>query len=274
MTDSLSTLVAEHRGQVLMIGLNRPDVANAINETMLIELDRVLDNAAADSEVRVVILRGMGSGFSSGHDRREPVQGIDSDSSLPFTRDKMLWLLRKIMRVWDFPKPTIAAVHGYCIGAGAQLATCCDLTVVAKDAQIGIVSLPTGAGYLAPAWAASVGPKRAKQLAFDYGSRIDGATSVAWGWANEAVPAEEVEGRALALAKNIARAPSPLLMANKLAINRVAELQGFVTAMSAGIELDLMMRYLPEVIDMRARLKADGLRAAMAAFEAQREEGI
>ena len=266
--DSFTTLLIDQTKSVLRVSLNRVEVANAINETMLVELDQLLDHAAQDPSVRVVVLRGNGSGFSSGHDRKESVHGVDGTRDLVATRDRMLWLTKRIMRVWDFPKPTIASVHGYCIGAAAQLAACCDLTLVAEDAEIGIASIPTGAGYLAPSWALMVGPKRAKQLALDYGSRIDGATAANWGWANTAVPRQELEAETARLAHRIARVPSDLLLGQKLAINRISETQGFLAGMSSGIEIDLLMRSTPHVIHMREKLKRDGLKAAIAEFAA------
>lgn len=264
--EGLTTLLTVQNGSVLTISLNRPEVANAIDEVMLNDLDRVLDAVAGDTSIRVVILRGQGRGFSSGHDRKAPVQGIDESRDLAYSRDRMLWLTKRIMRVWDFPKPTIASVHGYCIGAAAQLAVSCDLTFVAEDAEIGIVSLPTGAGYLAPSWALSVGPKRAKQLSFDYGSRIDGATAVEWGWANAAFPNADLDVQTMHVAQRIARVPSDLLLGQKVAINRIVEFQGFLAGMGSGIELDLLMRTTPEVADMRRKLKDMGIRAAIAEF--------
>lgn len=264
--EDLRTLLVEQQGYVSTITLNRAESANAINEQMLTELDKVLDDVAGDASVRVVVLRGAGRGFSSGHDRKAPVQGIDGPREVAFTRDRMLWLTKRIMRVWDFPKPTIASVHGYCIGAAAQLAVCCDLTFVAEDAEIGIVSLPTGAGYLAPSWALFVGPKRAKQLAFDYGSRIDGLTAVQWGWANATFPAEDLYDQTMRVARRIARVHSDLLVGQKVAINRIAEFQGLLAGMSSGIEIDLLMRSIPEVIETRNKLRELGLRDAIAEF--------
>jgi enoyl-CoA hydratase len=266
--DGFSTLLIEQNKYVLTVSLNRVEVANAINETMLSELDRLFDEAAEDESIRVVVLRGSGRGFSGGHDRKEPVHGIDGTRDLAATRDRMLWLTKRIMRVWDFPKPTIASIHGYCIGAGAQLAACCDLTIVAEDAEIGIASIPTGGGYLATSWALTVGTKRAKQMALDYGSRIDGRTAVDWGWANTAVPSSSLNEETMRLAERIARVPSALLFGQKLAINRIAEFQGFLAGISSGIEIDLLMRTEPEVVEMRRKLKEDGLRTAIADFKA------
>ncbi|MGH9185194.1 MAG: enoyl-CoA hydratase/isomerase family protein, partial [Acidimicrobiales bacterium] len=220
------TITLTNDGPVAAITLNRPEKANAIDDRMLAELDDCLDAIADDSTARVVLIRGTGRGFSGGHDRNARVAGVDRTDDVVADRQRLQALLERMLRIWDFPKPTIAAVHGYCIGAAAQLCGFCDITVVADDAQIGVASIPTGAGFLAPIWALLVGPKRAKQLTLDYGSRIDGRTAVQWGWANTSVPASEVDRTAMDMAKRIARAPSDLLLGQKLAINRVVEVQG------------------------------------------------
>jgi enoyl-CoA hydratase len=273
MSEQFTTLGVTTDGPIGHITFQRPERANAINDTLLSELDVALEQLIDDDTVRVVVLRGAGKGFSAGHDRREPMMGIDDDdhaeqSSAEIMRSqyKMSVLLGHVDRIWQYPKPTIASVHGYCIGVATQIAACCDLTVVAEDAEIGLASIPTGAGFLAPAWALFAGIKRAKQLALDYGSRIDGSTAVSWGWANFAVPAEELDQATTALATRIARAPSDLLAGQKVAINRVAETAGFRAAMAGGVEIDLLVATSPETKRQRQAVREQGLRATMDEF--------
>lgn len=271
MSVEYTTVAVERIDGVGRLTLDRPERANAINTVMLDELERVLDDLVADDAVRVVVLRGRGAGFSSGHDRKEPMVGLDEESGMVAAHAQMTRLLSHLERVWAFPKPTVAQVHGYCIGAATQLAACCDLTVVANDAQIGLASVPTGAGFLAPAWALLCGVKRAKQLAFDYGSRVDGRTAVSWGWANLAVPASELEDRTMELARRLTRVPAPMLLGQKVAINRVAEMAGFKAALAAGVEVDLLVRSTPEAERNRRTVAELGLKAARETFERQDE---
>jgi enoyl-CoA hydratase/carnithine racemase len=151
--------------------------------------------------------------------------------------------IARFMKIWDHPKPVIAAVHGYCLAGATQLCVFTDVTVVAEDAKIGLPSIPIGGGYITPLWTPLVGPKRAKQMSFVAGSQISDTTASEWGWANYAVPADELLDNVRALATEISRIPSEILRMKKLAVNRVA-VPAPSTAISIGRHL-LGRRFRP-----------------------------
>ena len=154
MAENFETILYVVDGAVATITMNRPDMANAQDSTLIDELDAAFDLADADDAVRVVILAGAGKHFSSGHDLKALVSGDGSDPWVAmretpegkFQHEKTMYYDR-CMRIHDFRKPTIAAVQGSCVAAGLMLAAMCDLIVAADDAVFSNPVLRlTGAG--------------------------------------------------------------------------------------------------------------------------------
>ena len=172
MADNFETILYEVDGPVATITMNRPDMANAQDSTLIDELDAAFDLADADDAVRVVILAGAGKHFSSGHDLKALVSGDGSDPWVAlretpegkFQHEKTMYYDR-CMRIHDFRKPTIAAVQGSCVAAGLMLAAMCDLIVAADDAVFSNPVLRlTGAGVelLVEPW--ELGIRKAKEF--------------------------------------------------------------------------------------------------------------
>ena len=182
-------------------------------------------------------------------------------------RDRLVGNIELFTRIWRHPVPVICAVQGYAIGGGAQLATFTDVTIVADDAVImASPSLLIGGGYLSPLWTHLVGPKRAKLVSFDAGHRISGKVAAEWGWATRSVPPEQLEEHVAALATSIARTPGSVLRMKKEAINRVIELQGFLTYARMGAETDALLHHTPEIREIQNWIKDIGLRGAIDRF--------
>lgn len=255
-------------GRVAVVTLNRPDKLNAINSALEGELHRALEELAGDEKVRVGILRGAGRAFCVGMDLGTSESTISDEGRTVWSdRGRVKRISELLHHVWSFPLPLVAQVHGHCIAAGVLLAGCCDLTVATVDCQIGIPRLPLGGGFLGPPLASIVGIKRAKELEYSPGRRIDGRTAAAWGWANYAVEADEVDAFTLQLARDIARVPRSVLELKKAAMNRAAESTGFTDTLLAGAEWDAMAHFDVNVIRIRSVVREEGLDAAIARFE-------
>jgi enoyl-CoA hydratase len=230
MTDSKPLILESDDGAVRFVTLNRPGKANALNQELLAQFDEAMARARDDGNVRVVVICGAGKGFSSGNDVDEAVaQAQEHEWHREPIADYRYQtrLMRRWLDLWEFPKPTIAQVHGYCIGRAMQLATVCDITIIAEDAEVRQPSIRGGGGQLSPMWVHLVGAKRAKEMSFISGSSIDGKTAAAWGWANRAVPAAELEAVVLEMARKIAYSSPDILEIKKAAINRMVEGAGF-----------------------------------------------
>ena len=193
---------------VLSVVLDRPEKKNAITQAMYFALAEAVEGARADNAVRVVLLRAEGDSFSAGNDIGDFI-AIGSQSEQ--TSDMAVFRFLKALA--DFDKPMVAAVRGRAVGIGLTMLLHCDLVVVAQDA---LLSVPFVNLALAPEAASSlllpaaIGHQRAFEL-FALGEAIDGATALAWGLANRAVPAAEVEATAAGLAAKVAlRAPNSL----------------------------------------------------------------
>lgn len=267
----LETVELERRGRATWLVLNRPERLNAMDATLLAELEQALDVLAEDEGTRVIVIRGAGRAFSAGYDIR-PDEGsmvaYDGERDITESQRHLAGNIARFMKVWDHPKPVIAAVHGYCLAGASQLCSLCDITVVAEEATIGLPSLPIGGGYITPLWTPLVGPKRAKQMSFVAGSKISGTTAAEWGWANYAVPEVELWDDVTALATEIAKVPAPVLRMKKLAINRVFQIQsGWPTTAFLGADMDALLHHNQEIQDYRRSIREEGLREAIRRFD-------
>lgn len=253
----------EHRGPISWIVLDRPDKANALSNAMLDEFSDALAQLA-DEGGPVVGIRGEGRGFCAGYD----VDQVGTPTAVDpvADRERLARNVNRYIAIWDHPKPVIAAVHGYCIAGATQMCVFADLTIVAEDARIGEPALPLGGGYIAPLWAPLVGPKRAKELALLPGNTIDGTTAVEWGWANHAVPADDVVSTVEDMAARMARIPSDVLRIKKLSVNRTMDAMGVRTAAAAVPEMDALLHLSPSVQQLREWIGEVGLKAAISEF--------
>lgn len=227
------TLLYDVDGPVATITLNRPDQANAQSMRLIDELDRALDLADADESVRVVILAAAGKHFSSGHDLKELV-GPSADPELQrrrataegkFRHERQMYFDRCV-RLYEFRKPTIAAVQGRCIAAGVMLAAMCDLIVAADDAVFqNPVARMSGAGVelLVEPW--ELGIRKAKEFLLT-GDEIDAREAWRLGMVNQVVPRSELAAAARAMAAKIALVPPATAERIKDSINQTFELMG------------------------------------------------
>lgn len=268
-TPRYETLLLEEDGRIAWLTLNRPEKLNALSDELLLELSEAFEYLAKRSEIRVVVLRGAGRAFCAGYDLSPDADEIGAaESRSPVEdRDRLIGNIELFTRIWRHPVPVISAIHGYCVGGGAQLATFTDITVVTDDAIImASPSLLIGGGYLSPLWTHLVGPKRAKLVSFDAGHRISGKVASEWGWATRSVPPEQFEQHIETLARSIARTPANVLAMKKEAINRTIELQGFLTYARMGAETDALLHHSLEVREIQRWIKELGLRGAIDRF--------
>ncbi|MCW2672462.1 MAG: enoyl-CoA hydratase/isomerase family protein [Frankiales bacterium] len=253
----------EHDGPISWIVLDRAAKANSLSLELLDEFSDALDRLASTGGP-VLAIRGEGKGFSAGYDIGQV--GAPKAADPVADRARLQRNLDRYWAMWDHPKPVIAAVHGYCIAGASQMCVFADITIVTEDAVIGEPTVPIGGGYIAPVWAPLVGPKRAKELCFVPGNTIDGRTAVEWGWANHAVPSADLLDSVRSLAERIALTPPEVLRIKKLSVNRAMEGMGVRHAASSAAELDSLLHLAPSVVELRERIKAEGLKPVIASY--------
>lgn len=268
------TVRLDREGGLTWLVLNRPHRLNAMNWTLLRELSEALDYLATDDETRVIAIRGEGRAFCSGYDIEKDESEIGEERDIVDDYELLLSHVNRFIKIWDHPKPVIGAIHGYCLAGGTQLAVYTDITVVAENAVIGLPSIPAGGGFITPMWTPFVGPKRAKQMSFVPASKISGTTAAEWGWANYAVPEDELFDDVRRLAQEISKVPAPILRMKKMAINRVADIMGFRTTATLGAETDALLHYSSSVTALADMIRESGLKGAIERFNAGEGSGL
>jgi enoyl-CoA hydratase len=252
----------EHRGSLGVITLNRPDKLNAINKEMIAQLGRALDAAEADSAVRAIVLAGEGRAFAAGFD-------LDMEVETPgvaAVREALTNDFQIIMRFWNSPKPTLAAVHGYCLGSAMELALACDLTIASEECRFGAPEVRFGSGIVVMLWPWLAGPKHAKYLLLTGDDRVTAAQVLDMGLINRVVPTGRALDETLEIAQRIASNDSNAVRLTKQAINRSLEAAGFRQALSQALELNVTIETseTAESREFNAILKRDGAKAAIA----------
>lgn len=230
---SFETVVYDVDGAIATITLDRPDAANAQSMELIDELDAAFDLAEADDNVRVVVLRANGKHFSSGHDLKELV-GPDASPELQdrrataegkFRHERQMYFDRCV-RIYSFPKPTIAAVQGKCIAAGVMLAAMCDLIIASDDAVFqNPVARMSGMGVelLVEPW--ELGIRKAKEFLLT-GMEIDAQEAWRLGMVNRVVSRQKLHDVARDMADQIALVPPMTSERIKESVNQTFELMG------------------------------------------------
>jgi len=213
-------------GRVARVSLNRPRYRNALGRIALEELDVAFETAVADSGVGAIVLRGEGQHFSAGHDLGTPEKLVD-DEARPYPEGsrgvfERSWELYidKGFRWRNLPKPTIAAVQGYCIFGGWMLAAAMDVVFAAEDARF----LGNRFQYFSVPW--DIGVRRAKEVMFAP-RFIDAREAYEYGFATRVLPADELDEHTMDYAARVAQSDEFELRLTKLALNQAQDLQGY-----------------------------------------------
>ncbi len=207
------SIALESTAGIAVLTLNRPAARNAINLEMVEEIRAALGDLAGDGTTRVLVLTGAGSAFASGADIRE-LRGRRAGDALRGINSSLF------LEIERFALPTIAAVRGYALGGGCELALACDLRIAGESArfgqpEVGLGIIPAaGATYRLPRL---IGAGRARELILT-GRVIDAAEALRIGLVNRVVPDDRVLDEARSTATLIARQGPLALRAAKLAL--------------------------------------------------------
>jgi enoyl-CoA hydratase len=260
------TITYKTEGPLAWITLNRPEKLNAINPQMVTELMSATDRAQINDEVQVIIVKGEGRAFSAGFDL-EPTCRPDCtrEEEIERLKQKFQQDFEMIMRFWDSPKPTVAAVHTYCLGGGMELAMACDITIAARDCRFGSPEVLYGSGAVALLLPYVVGPKIAKEMLLTGNDRIDSELAEKWGLVNRVVKEEKLIDKARETALAIARNDQMAVRISKQAINNTFEIGRMRDALKHGLELGVAIETAEtkESSEFREILQRDGVKAAI-----------
>ena len=252
--ENMGHMQYEVDGPVAVITLDRPDKANAVNQQTLDEMDACFSEAAADQDVRVIVLKANGKHFSSGHDMSGSDEAIEDaaaggDAGRRSTLD---WNTRGLQAIYeweaihylgysrkwrDIPKPTIAAVQGQIIAGGLMLCWPCDLIIAADNAMFSDPVARMGIGgveYHGHTW--EMGPRKAKEMLFT-ARRFSAEEAAELGMVNRVVPLDDLVSETMALAHEIAEMHPFALAQAKRAVNQTVDIQGFYSALQAVFDI-------------------------------------
>ncbi|WP_119459942.1 enoyl-CoA hydratase-related protein [Rhodospirillaceae bacterium SYSU D60014] len=258
------TITYELRGAIGLLTLNRPERLNAISQQMIDELNDLLDAVEKDEAVRVLVVAGAGRAFCSGFDLKDgadtPKQGV-ADWRPVLQRDFDI-----IMRFWHLSRPTIAAVQGYCLAGGCELAMACDITIAAEGTRFGEPELRFGSGIVALLLPWLSGPKKAKELLLTGNDKVTAEEALEMGMINRVVPAGQELDASLAMARDIAVMDRAAVAMTKQAINRTYDAMGMREALNMALDVDVQIESMetPEGKMFAEISRRDGLKAAIA----------
>jgi enoyl-CoA hydratase len=254
---------------VRSIVLCRPDEYNTITPGLRDELAAAVDNADADHDVRVILLRADGPAFCAGYGldwstHAQTGEGAGRERVWDSVADyqTMSRFVATYMKLWYASKPTIAAVQGWCIAGGTDMVLCADLIVAGESATFGYPPSRVWGTPTTAMWVYRMGLERAKRYLLT-GDEIPAPEAARIGLILEAVPDDELQEHALSLARRMARLPLNQLQMLKLLCNQTAESMGLASSRTLGTLFDGIARHTQEGLDFVARSQEVGFRQAV-----------
>jgi enoyl-CoA hydratase/carnithine racemase len=219
-------MLSHKDGGVGIVTFNNPARLNAVSLDMWEATKRILDDFAADDDIRVVVLTGAGGkSFVSGAD----ISKFESErANLEAARAYNKKADAAYSSIAEFPKPTIAMIRGYCIGGGLGLATCCDVRVASDNSRFAVPAAKLGLGYGYTGLKRLVdvvGPAFAKEI-FYTARQFDAAEALTMGLINRAVPSEELEGAVKAITDMISANAPLTIKAVKFTVGEILKDEG------------------------------------------------
>jgi enoyl-CoA hydratase len=276
----METLRTETADGVCSIVLTRPREYNTITPTLRDELAAAIDQADADQDARVILLRAEGPAFCAGYglDWSTSAQAAERAAAQdaaaapadagPRSWDSVAdWRFMKrfvdvYMKLWYAQKPTIAAVQGWCIGGGTDMVLCADLVVAGDGARFGYPPARVWGTPTTAMWVYRMGLERAKRYLLT-GDEIPARRAAEIGLILEAVPDAQLLEHALGLARRMARLPLNQLIMLKLLCNQTAEHLGVTQTRLLGTLFDGIARHTQEGLDFVRRSQEAGFRQAV-----------
>jgi enoyl-CoA hydratase len=220
------TIIYEKENGIAVVTLNRPESLNSVNTRMQAEMKEIWEDIERDRSVRVIIFTGGPKCFSAGADIREQ---FPPGVSRPSSRDQF-------KKFEDFDRPSIAAISGFCLGGGLELALCCDLRIATPTAQFGLVELKIGgvpgAGGM-QRLPRLIGIPKTKELVY-LGSRMNAEEAYRIGLINKLVPVESLMEEAKKMANGLLEMPPHGLKIAKRCIN-----EGMQVSLESALKLDV-----------------------------------
>lgn len=267
MTETTDTpvLLVDHDPDDAFVTLtmNRPSKMNALDLELLDALDAAIRAAERDRGVRAVILTGAGRAFTTGFDLVSDDFEMDTEA----WRSDMTANCRRLRTIWEAEIPVIAAINGYALAGGLELAMCCDLALAAEDALLGEpeVRHVSGPPSLMMPWTVPI--RHVRWLMYT-GDMIDGREAERIHLVNRAVPGDRLMDEARRLARKLARMPGSAIKLAKASINHYQEAAGLTSSWAYNVEAIATLHASAEGRAWMRKLKDKPLKEFLAEREA------
>jgi enoyl-CoA hydratase/carnithine racemase len=261
----LNAVIYEREPPIARIVLNRPEKANTKDAVLVQEVDQCLHEADRDREIKVVVLKANGKGFCGGHvahwtpdENPYPDFGHTFEDLYKGTADLFLW---PTLYLWEFPKPTISQIHGYCVGGGIYLGLLTDFVVASDDAYF---QMPLAHSLGEPGGHTMIEP----WLTMNWHRTMDwfllaptltAEEALQWGLLNRVVPRDDLEATVEDMARRISQIPLTTLMAVKSNVKRAWELMGMRVHLQVSHILTNLVGAATDVQALRSELSQSGL---------------
>ena len=253
-TPEYASILVERRGAVGIVTLNRPQALNALNAGLIAELGQAFDDLEADAAIGAIVLTGNDKAFAAGADIKEMA---DKTYMQAYAED---FITKGWERVGQCRKPVVAAVAGFALGGGCEVAMMCDFVIAADNARfgqpeikLGIIPGSGGTQRLPRA----LGKSKAMDLCLT-GRMMDAAEAERAGLVSRIVPADKVLDEAIAVAERIAGMSRPIAMMVKESVNRA-----FETTLAEGVRFERRL--------FHSTFATEDQKEGMAAFIAKRK---
>ena len=245
-------LLYEKQRNGLLITLNRPEALNALSQGLRNEIDAALEEARQDPDIRAVVITGAGRAFSAGADIGGGGGGGETEWAWPYGipegtsltehygdwRDRDRSNIESQLYRWEYPKPIIGAISGWCLGAGSWLALTCHMTIAADDAVFGQpeVRMASNSNFM---WVLLAGAKNALRYALT-GDHLDAQEALRIGIVNKVVPKEDLLEECFGIVERIALVPPETVKINLAVATMGLEMMGLRKALNLNAELSAM----------------------------------
>jgi len=278
--DAYKSIVYTVHGRVAHIMLNRPHRYNAIDIYMPFELERAVEAANLDTNVKVILLYGN-KVFCSGYDLKVFAEGerAPKDSSLvggaeiallsqsmpwdPYTDFKFMSRCNRAwMSLWHSQKPVVCKIKGVAIGGGSDMALCCDITFIADDARFGYPPTRVWGCPTTAMWFYRVGMERARRILYT-GQILSGTEAARIDLIGESVPEQELDQAVDKFIERMINVPTNQLFFQKQVVNQAVEQMGLAATQRLATVFDGLTRHTPEGIAFQQRAFEVGFKQAV-----------
>ena len=259
-----STLRTETEDGVRSIVLTRADEYNTITPTLRDELSQALDEAEADADARVILLRAEGPAFCAGYGLDWSTDAQSQEQHWDSVRDMRMIgsFVNVYLKLFRVSKPTIAAVQGWCIAGGTDMVLCADMIIAADNASFGYPPSRVWGTPTTAMWVYRMGLEKAKRYLLT-GDEIPAAEAARIGLILETVPEADLHQHTMAFAKRMAQVPTSQLVMLKMLCNQTVENMGLASSVTLGTLFDGIARHTKEGLDFVGRAQEVGFRQAV-----------